>query len=419
MSTKKTISDLPSWGGDPSMRMHVHKPGSSQALTLSEFAGLITTGEGLQVGDVVLRPNGVYADALECDGKLRPTADFPVLAGKLNIGAFGTTPISVNANSGTRFGTANVYGIAQLGKVKVAGEAGQNRIYVDNILSSSIAQSGQANAVFLKSEKALYFKERKASGAESVYGVSKEGLVSIVWTATGLTDVVGVVSLNATVDVVFIKTSAAVIAVRYDTTSVSLGVQIGALDAQGSLTPIACQAENGNVYFAGVAGGVQGLHKLTVTSNAVSSDLIVSGAQVRLVGGKSNYLLYGTGNLEFRLNAEDDTSVKVVMPASYYSGLTYGASFVVLNGLNGARPVMSFDGGSSWENVPEMTGYRAVDYDHTAGEVIVAGNVGTAGSVNGQSGSMQNNAMNFPSNVVFRTPKISSGVAGLKAFIKT
>lgn len=418
MSSKKTISDLPSWGGDPSMRMHVHKPGSSQALTLSEFASLITSGEGLQVGDIVLRPNGTYADALECDGKLRQTADYPMLAGKLNIGAFGTTPISVNANSGTRFGTANVYGIAQLGRVKVAGEAGQNRIYVDNALSSSIAQSGQANAVFLKSEKALYFKERKASGAESVYAVSKEGLASIVWTATGLSDVVGVVSLSATVDVVFIKTSTAVIAVRYDTTSVSLGVQIGALDAQGSLTPIVSQAENGNVYFAGVAGSVQGLHKLTVTTNAVSPALVAAGGYVRLVGGKSNYLLYGSGNLEFRLNAEDDTSVKVVMPASYYSGLTYGSTFIALNGLNGARPVMSFDGGSSWENVPEMTGYRAVDYDHTTGELVVAGSVGTAGSVSGQSGSMQNNAMNFPSTVVFRTPKINSQVAGLKAYIK-
>ena len=161
MSSKKTISDLPSCGGDPSMRMHVHKPGSSQALTLSEFAGLITTGEGLQTGDIVLRPNGSYSDALECDGKLRQTADYPILAGKLNIGAFGTTPISVNANSGTRFGTANVYGIAQLGKVKVAGEAGQNRIYVDNVLSSSIAQSGQANAVFLKSEKACTLKSAR------------------------------------------------------------------------------------------------------------------------------------------------------------------------------------------------------------------------------------------------------------------
>lgn len=419
MSSKKTISDLPSWGGDPSMRMHVHKPGSSQALTLSEFASLVTTGEGLQVGDIVLRPNGSYADALECDGKLRPTADFPVLAGKLNIGAFGTTPISVNVNSGTRFGTANVYGIAQLGRVKVAGEAGQNRIYVDNVLSSLIAQSGQANAVFLKSEKALYFKERKASGAESVYAVGKEGLASIVWTATGLTDVVGVVSLSATVDVVFIKTSTAVIAVRYDTTSVSLGAQIGALDAQGAVVPIVYQAENSNVYFAGVAGGTQGLHKLTVTTNAVNQSLVVAGAYVRLVGGKSNYLLYGTGNLEFRLNAEDDTSVKVVMPASYYSGLTYGSTFIVLNGLNGARPVMSFDGGASWENVPEMTGYRSVDYDHTTGELIVVGNVGTAGSVGGQSGSMQNNAMNFPSDVVFRTPKINSEAAGLKAFIKT
>ena len=112
-------------------------------------------------------------------------------------------------------------------------------------------------------------------------------------------------------------------------------------------------------------------------------------------------------------------SVHVVMPASYYSGLTYGSTFIALNGLNGARPVMSFDGGASWDNAPEITGYRAVDYDHTLGELIVAGHVGTAGSVGGQSGSMQNNAMNFPSNVVFRTLKISSGVAGLKAFIKT
>lgn len=419
MSSKKTISDLPSWGGDPSMRMHVHKPGSSQALTLSEFAGLVTTGEGLQVGDIVLRPNGSYADALECDGKLRPTADFPVLAGKLNIGAFGTTPISVNANSGTRFGTVFTYNIKQMGKVKVASESGVMRIYINNVLSSSIDYSGLVNASVYKTERAIYFKERKSSGSESVYAVSAEGLASKVWTATGLLDVLGVMSLSATVDVVFVKAQTGVLLIKYDTTSPSLGVQIGSFDVQGTTACYVTQTESGNVYAVGIIGAIQGLHKLSVTANGFTSIVLQEGAHIRLVSGKSDYIFFGTANLEYRLNAQDGTITKVVMPGSYYTGVNYGLSFIALNGTNGARPMMSFDGGASWENVPEMAGYRGVDYDHTVGELVICGSVGTAGSVSAQSGSIQNNAMNFPSEIVFRTPKINSGVAGLKAYIRT
>lgn len=419
MSSKKTISDLPSWGGDPSMRMHVHKPGSSQALTLSEFAGLVTTGEGLQVGDIVLRPNGSYADALECDGKLRPTADFPVLAGKLNIGAFGTTPISVNANSGTRFGAVFTYNIKQLGKVKVASESGITRIYVNNVLSSSVDYSGLVNTSVYKTEQAIYLKERKRSGSESVYAVSAEGLASKVWTATGLLDVLGVMRLSATVDVVFVKAQTGVLLIKYDTTSPSLGVQIGSFDVQGTTACYVTQTESGNVYAVGIIGAIQGLHKLSVTANGFTSIVLQEGAHIRLVSGKSDYIFFGTANLEYRLNAQDGTITKVVMPGSYYTGVNYGLSFIALNGTNGARPMMSFDGGASWENVPEMAGYRGVDYDHTVGELVICGSVGTAGSVSAQSGSIQNNAMNFPSEIVFRTPKINSVVAGLKAYIRT
>jgi len=398
------------------MRMHVHKPGSSQALTLSEFAGLITTGEGLQVGDIVLRPNWSYPDALECDGKLRPTADFPVLAGKLNIGAFGTTPISINANSGTRFGSTLTYNIKQLGRVKVASESGYMRIYVDNVLSSSISYYSTINTSVFKTERGIYFKERKSTGSESVYFVDHQGLATAIWTASGLVDVLGAISISPVVDVVFVKTSTGVLLIKYDTTSVNQGVSIGALDAQGNTAAWAVQAENGNTYFVGTIDGVRGLHKLTLSANSVVSELVVEGALVRLVGGKSNYLFFGSGNLEYRLNAEDDTFVSIVFPSGFYTGVAHGSSFVV---LNGSRPAMSFDGGATWENVPEMSSYRGVDYDHTAGELVICGGAGTAGSVNGQSGAIQNNAMNFPSDIVFRTPKINSGVAGLKAYIKT
>lgn len=419
MSSKKTISDLPSWGGDPSMRMHVHKPGSSQALTLSEFASLVTTGEGLQTGDIVLRPNGSYADALECDGKLRPTADYPVLAGKLNFGAFGTTPISVNANSGTRFGATYTYNVKQLGRVKVASESGYMRVYVNNVLSSSVGHYSTINTSVFKTDRGIYFKERKSSGSESVYFVSPEGLLSVVWTAAGILDVLGAVSISPTLDVIFLKTSTGVSLVKYDTTSAAQAVVIGSLDAQGSTPAIAQQAANGNVYFMGTLGSVRGLYKLTITANSVSYVLVAEGSHARLVGGKSNYVFYGAAALEYRLNAENDVSTKVVFPAGFDTGVAHGASFVTLNGTNGTRPIMSFDGGASWENVPEMSGYRGVDYDHTAGEIVVCGSAGTTGSVSGQSGAIQNNAMNFPSEIIFRLPKITSAVTGLKAYIKT
>lgn len=418
MSLKKTISDLPSWSGDPSMRMHVHKPGASQALTLSEFAGLVTTGEGLQTGDIVLRPNGSYPDALECNGTLHQTANFPVLAGKLNSGAFGTTPISVNANSGTRFGATYTYNVKQLGRVKVASESGYMRVYVNNVLSSSVGHYSTINTSVFKTDRGIYFKERKSSGSESVYFVSPEGLLSVVWTAAGILDVLGAASISPTLDVVFLKTSTGVNIVKYDTTSAVQAVVIGSLDAQGSTPAMAQQAANGNVYFMGILGSVRGLYKLTITANSVSYVLVAEGSHARLVGGKSNYVFYGVAALEYRLNAENDVSTKVVFPAGFDTGVAHGASFVTLNGTNGTRPIMSFDSGASWENVPEMSGYRGVDYDHTTGEIVICGSAGTAGSVSGQSGAIQNNAMNFPSEIIFRVPKINSAVTGLRSYIK-
>ena len=113
-----------------------------------------------RAGDIVLRPNGSYSDALECDGKLRQTADFPVLAGKLNSGAFGTTPISVNANSCTRFGSTFTYKVKQLGRVKVASESRYMRVYVNNVLNTWFDYSGLTNKSVYITSSAIYLSEK-------------------------------------------------------------------------------------------------------------------------------------------------------------------------------------------------------------------------------------------------------------------
>lgn len=65
----KKIPAVPTWNGDQSMRIHAAKPGVSEAVSISEIVALASSGSGLAVGDVVLRPSyGMYEGLVPLDG---------------------------------------------------------------------------------------------------------------------------------------------------------------------------------------------------------------------------------------------------------------------------------------------------------------------------------------------------------------
>ena len=70
----KTISELPAWTGDALMRLHAHKPGSSQAVSIEQVAD-----KAVKVGDIVLKPRGDYDGLLECNGSYLHDQDLDAL----------------------------------------------------------------------------------------------------------------------------------------------------------------------------------------------------------------------------------------------------------------------------------------------------------------------------------------------------
>lgn len=107
----KTPSQLAPWTGDLGMKMHAHKPGSSQSVSITDIISLINVDGSLKSGDIILRPdaayrvnppegdgigenysNGEYTDALKCNGHKHLREDHPALAETLSFLQVGNAP---------------------------------------------------------------------------------------------------------------------------------------------------------------------------------------------------------------------------------------------------------------------------------------------------------------------------------------
>ncbi|MFP8003890.1 hypothetical protein ACLHTJ_04360 [Pseudomonas aeruginosa] len=110
----KTPSQLAPWTGDLGMKMHAHKPGSSESVSITDIISLINVDGSLKSGDIILRPDaayrvnstdpgsgeggigvfspGDYADALKCNGNKHLREDHPALAEALSFLQVGNAP---------------------------------------------------------------------------------------------------------------------------------------------------------------------------------------------------------------------------------------------------------------------------------------------------------------------------------------
>ena len=81
----KTPSELAPWTGDLGMKLHAHKPGASEGVTLGQIIELLNVDGSLSTGDIILRPDAAYADALRCNGNKHLREDHPALADALGF----------------------------------------------------------------------------------------------------------------------------------------------------------------------------------------------------------------------------------------------------------------------------------------------------------------------------------------------
>lgn len=107
----KTPSQLAPWTGDLGMKIHAHKPGSSESVSITDIISLINVDGSLKSGDIILRPdaayrvnppegdgigenysNREYTDALKCNGHKHLREDHPALAETLSFLQVGNAP---------------------------------------------------------------------------------------------------------------------------------------------------------------------------------------------------------------------------------------------------------------------------------------------------------------------------------------
>ncbi|AXQ47710.1 hypothetical protein DZC31_10220 [Stenotrophomonas rhizophila] len=130
----KTPSQLAPWTGDLGMKMHAHKPGSSESVSITDIISLINVDGSLKSGDIILRPdaayrvnspegdgirenysNGEYTDALKCNGHKHLREDHPALAETLSFLQSGNAPTGfgpeITLDTGLQEGQSTVAGM--------------------------------------------------------------------------------------------------------------------------------------------------------------------------------------------------------------------------------------------------------------------------------------------------------------------
>lgn len=413
--TIKTPSDLPVFTGDTDMSMHVHKPGSSEKISINELASLITSGDGLQVGDVVLRPAGSYADSYECNGAIYHKSEAPILAGKLNDPAYGVNPTGINAASEVRFepsGKAYVVKIGDL--IASSGGSGVN-FYIDRVQRDNATTNSTSQALF-KTKKAVYF--RRASSIVSAYRYSKiteSGIYDFV-SFNATSNILGAFEYSETEDLIFqavdplkpVKVTHSTNSPGYLMSDIS---EIPGTKVTG-ITKVA-----GNYFISVDDSSFQGIYKLTLGDSDYSLQIVKTGLLPIIKSDDSEYIYVRESNISIlKIHPGDLSESRIPTPVSYTSAKIFGDSIICLSRGASLPFYISFNFGASWSLSPTRAQYQDIDYDN--GTFVFCGGTGTTGSVNGQSGGIQINAATFPTEDYFRVPVYKSSVKDFKFYIR-
>ena len=385
--TNKTVSELPNFTGDTSMRLHVHKPGSSESISVDEL-----TSGGLQTGDVVLRVAESNSDYLKCDGGYYETAAHPDLASKLNTGDFGSILTGLNLNSETRFGSERIVSVKRLGN-----------------LVCGLSESGTAIVLLDGVETFIQFMPTKIfKGAYGIYG-TENGYMTFKIDGMGNPDLhingdlVGVAkSEYYDGDLLFVREMAQVnVFVVYRDMQVS---QIGTIQADEA-SDFNVISGGGYIYAKMKNPDGDGLFQVAAYPDNFNIFFLRNlEPSSKIYAGESRFYLFEYGTLKSaRWGNYFDSDFSVMeTPATTVEDIVYFANFLGIKQGGDTPFLMSFDSGATWVESPVMTSYLAIDVDKNG--VVFGGDYGNTGSINNSSGSLQVNSFIYTSNVFFRTP---------------
>lgn len=433
-TNKKKISDLPVWGGDKEMRLHAHKPGVSQAVSIAEIVAAVPVPEAqeggvLPTGAVVLMPVGTYEDYLECNGAVIADASAPDLALVLKSGGQGARYAGYIADSEVRstVGTAaeishavrhkgyTFYKTPTAGNLIVAVDSTGNVVFTGTTAASGDLYATQ-NAVYFVSSNSLY----------SITVV--DGVFKSQYTGESASSFGGVATVSETEDLYIQATGVARLFNPIAKTSRAVSYANRA-SLSGTYTAlIGCAG--GRLFATSTINTVPGLYEFKYDSvtGLLSADLVMSASpafNVLVATVESTCVYFGTNGIQFRLDVASSNISRVHAPvfASYSAG-TFKAfaldDFVFFTMNSGSNlAYMSFDGGRNWVGAPGFnTKLSLVLIDESTGELVVAGSTGSQGSVNGGAGNIQRNLLKLLAADQFVLPKISTIADGYRYYVK-
>ncbi|MGJ3440000.1 hypothetical protein AAZU54_08380 [Pseudomonas sp. Je.1.5.c] len=403
----KTISELPAWAGDVSMRLHAHRPGASESVSIGDVAA-----KAVKVGDIVLKPRGTYEGLLECDGAYLYDDGLDDLKTALNFEEYGATRVALNENSEARFGTDLYSRVFRSGQATLAKAEGNWHVFQTGIPTPSIYP--ESMTVF-KTASHIYYGtggtvfqdiggvalnatfESIAGAAESIYGYT---ILAVVES--------GVLTIYKEDD---------------GATFVSSGTI--AADVLKPMKFVEC----GDVYAQLTIAGVQGIYKLVFDDSQISTVLMfeidadVQHECIESAGFGAAYIYTSRNALEFR-TLEDGFSFPINLPPLMSLkrlvavNSSTGTSLLVAVPETSTSSMISFDSGATWLQAPVMSGYADADFDALSNEFVFVGGQGSTGSLMGQSGSIQTNTANFGPGFALILPNLQRPEKNLAYYIK-
>lgn len=403
----KTISELPAWAGDVSMKLHAHKPGTSESVSIGDVADKV-----IKVGDIVLKPRGSYEGLLECDGAYLYDEGLDELKKALNFEAYGAARASINENSELRFGTELYSNVVKAATATLAKTDSAWHVYQPGGVTPS--DYPVTMSVF-KTESHVYYGSA-GTVFQDIGGVALnsgfEGFAGAAESAYGYTIIAVIESGVLTI---------------YKSDGSATFNKAGTVDAD--ITRAIKLVGSGDVYAQLTINGIQGIYKLLFDDGQVSTVLMleidadVEHECIESAGGGAVFIYESRASLEYRA-LEFDYSYTIALPAllslkrlvAVNSSTGYSLLIAVPEANTAA--MISFDGGANWGQAPEMSGYADADFDPLSNEFAFVGGQGSTGSLMGQSGSVQTNSADYGPGFTLILPNLARPEQNLAYYIK-
>lgn len=403
----KTISELPVWSGDVQMRLHAHKPGTSEAVSIEDVAD-----KALKVGDIILKPRGDHEGLLECNGAYVYDQDVDGLKAALNFKEYGAARVSLNENSEIRFGTELYSRVFRSGQSTLAKATDNWHVFQSGNPTPNNYPPGMT--VF-KTDSHIYYGTAGTvfrDVGDVALNAPFDSLVGAAETGYGST-------------ILAVIESGALTIYRSDD-GLSFA-KVGTIDADVS-KPIKLVGSS-EIYAQLTIGGVHGVYKLTLGTGQISTTLMLGiDADVKHEciesGGFGSVFIYTSKSaLEFRA-LEYEYSYTIALPplmslkrlVAINNDTDYSLLIAVPDSNNPS--MISFDSGSTWVQAPVMSGYADADFDAQSNEFAFVGGQGSTGSLMGQTGSVQTNVADYGPGYTLILPNLPRPEANLAYYIK-